>query len=306
MVASHSPDHTVVDRRALIGWAIALFSTFAFSISTPVMKAVINLGTRTDLILPGRFVIATVLMAFLTRRRLRLRRRNVVIALGTGLISGLAILTYFWSLTSLTSSVAAVIFSLYPMIVLILLAMRGERFTYRQAVRLALGLGGVFLLVGPGGQVDLLGVLLVFFATTASAVVTVIVQWYLHDEDPRAVAFYNVTGITLAVLGLWVAQGIQWQDPGPKGWVAIVLLAVVCTYLGRTTWLMAIKYIGGGQVALLTPLETVMSVFWAVLFLREKLTTLQWVGSGMVVVGTLMAVQRLGRARWKKSAVVPP
>ena len=40
-------------------------------------------------------------------------------------------------------------------LVLGLLVLRGERFTYRQYVRLGLALAGVYLLIGPSGRVDL-------------------------------------------------------------------------------------------------------------------------------------------------------
>lgn len=42
-----------------------------------------------------------------------------------------------------------------PLAVLVILALLGERFTKRNLLRLGLGLGGVYLVVGPGGNVDM-------------------------------------------------------------------------------------------------------------------------------------------------------
>jgi drug/metabolite transporter (DMT)-like permease len=60
----------------------------------------------------------------------------------------------------------------------------------------------------------------------------------------------------------------------------------------------AINRIGSGQMALLTPLETLLTVTWSMLFLDERLTTIQWVGGGLILASALLAIQRLGRAQW--------
>ena len=59
---------------------------------------------------------------------------------------------YFWGLTRIESSMAAMIISVSPLLVLSMLALRGERFTYRHIIRVALALVGVYLLIGPGGR----------------------------------------------------------------------------------------------------------------------------------------------------------
>ena len=59
----------------------------------------------------------------------------------------------------------------------------------------------------------------------------------------------------------------------------------------------SVRIIGGGQVALLNPLETFLTVIWSVLFLSESLTAVQWMGGGLILLSALLAIQRLRRAR---------
>ncbi|MGH2521475.1 MAG: EamA family transporter [Anaerolineales bacterium] len=129
-----------------VGWAIALASTLAFSVAPPITKAAIDLGLNPTLLLMLRFLITTVLLSgtvtFTAPRGLALARRGLLISIGVGLITGIGMLAFFWSLTRINASVASMIFSLYPLGVLGLLALRGEKFTYRNTIRLALGLGG--------------------------------------------------------------------------------------------------------------------------------------------------------------------
>jgi drug/metabolite transporter (DMT)-like permease len=54
-----------------------------------------------------------------------------------------------------------------------------------------------------------------------------------------------------------------------------------------------LQRIGGGQVALLVPLETLLSVLWSVLFLQEHLSLWQALGGVLILSSALLAIQRL-------------
>lgn len=286
-----------------LGWSLALASTIAFSTGPTIVKFTQNLGLNTNLILAARFVLSTLMLGALgqlTPSRLRLAPGIAATAFGIGLVNGVSMLTFFWSLTVIHTSVAAMLFSLYPLAVLGLLALRGERFTRRQFIRLALGLGGVYLLVGPGGNVAVVGIGLVLVSVLFSAVATVLMQWTLQGYEAQAVTFYTVAGITVMVLTFWAVQGIQWQDPGALGWLAFLLLAVVNTILSRLMWFIANRNLGSGQVALLVPLETFLTTIWSVLFLQEQLTLTQWLGGALILSSALFAIPALSQARWRQ------
>lgn len=280
-------------------------STVAFSTGPTVVKFAQNLGLNTNLILAARFVLSTLMLGalgLLTPGRLRLARGVAAAAFGIGLVNGVSMLAFFWSLTVIHTSVAAMLFSLYPLAVLGLLGLRGERFTRRQFIRLALGLGGVYLLVGPGGDVALTGIGLVLLSVFCSALATVFMQWTLQGYDAQAVTFYTVAGITVMVLGFWAVQGIQWQDPGGLGWFAFMVLAVVNTILSRLMWFVANRNLGSGQVALLVPLETFLTTIWSVLFLHERLTPAQWLGGALILSSALLVIPGLSQARWRQKS----
>lgn len=182
---------------------------------------------------------------------------------------------------------------------LALLALRGERFTYRNTIRLALGLGGVYLLIGPGGQVSPTGVLLAFGAVITAPIQIMLIQWYLQEEEPWSVTLTMVATMAVVAGGWWLAQGLPWGAVPPAVWLLLVVLAVVSTYLARLTMFAAIRAIGGGQFGLLAPVETMLTVMWSVLFLGERLTPIQWLGSGLILTSALLALRRLRRVRWQ-------
>ncbi len=292
------------------GWAIAVFSTFCFSVGPLLAKMVYATGLAATTMLFIRFCLTIALLGatlgLTAPHRLRMQRRALLLTLIAGLGTGVSMLFFFWSLTRLEASIGSMVFSLHPLAVLGLLALRGEKFTYRHTVRMALGLLGVYLLIGPGGNVDLVGVGMMALSILTSSIQAVFVQWFLSDQDGIAVTLYMVIGINVIVGGQWLMEGAQTAIPGWIAWAGIVGLAVISTYLARVSWFAAIRRLGSGQVSMLAPLETLMTVVWSMLFLGERLSPLQLLGGGLIFLSTLLAAQRLLRVRAPKPNSAPP
>ena len=73
----------------------------------------------------------------------------------------------------------------------------------------------------------------------------------------------------MAVSALWLLQGVEWHVPGHVSWLFIGALALGALAT-RVAAIGAIRYIGSGQVALLSPLSALLAVFWSILFLSEQ------------------------------------
>ena len=289
--------------RVWLGWALTVASTFAFSIATPLGKVMVTAHLYPAQILIVRYGCAALLLALslaiFAPDKLRIDRRGLLIITAAGLVNGLGSLTYFAALTRIDASVASMIFSINPLVVLGLLALAGEKLTHRHTVRVILGIAGAYLLLGPGGRVDLLGSLMAFGSVIGFTLELCLMQWFLRDYDSRTLALYILISMWLLAFGFWLAQGLPWTDPGPSGWWALGLLTTVSTYFGWLAMFIGIRYIGSGQVAMLMSLETVLSVSWAILFLQEHLNVAQFVGGGLILCSALLAVQRLRRVNWR-------
>ncbi len=283
------------------GWALGIFATFCFSVAPPIASAAIAGGLNPTAILVVRMALTSALLvvtiAVMDARLLRTDRRCLWVSVTAGLVNSAGMVGYFWALTRMHASVAAMLFSVSPLLVLSVLALRGEPVTRRHVVRLALALGGIYLLVGPSGSVDLLGLIYLSVALVAFSLQVVFIQWYLTGYDARTVTLYMSLGMALGVTAFWLFQGAPWLAPTVGGWIAILVLAVVSTYLARLAFFGAISRIGGAQQAMLTPLEILLTIIWSVLFLGERLTPVQWLGGLLILSSALLAIQRLGRVR---------
>ena len=289
------PKHT-----AWYGWAMAFSTTLFFSIGPVAAKFVVIEGVDPPTLIALRYVTSTLLLVstigLIAPGRLRIDRKGLLICITAGLIFGGAFFLFVSSLTRINASIASMIVAIYPLIVLTILALRGEKFTYRNIIRLILGLSGIYFLIGLGGQVDLIGVLMALGTSIAFAIYLVIIQT-LKDYDGQTVMLYVFTTIALFATTLWLAQGDagrQW--PTMRAWLGIGVLVIFTTYLAQQSLFAAIRHIGSGQMALLSPLEVLLTVTWSILILQEHLAPLQWIGGALILSSMLLAMKRLRRA----------
>lgn len=281
---------------SLKGWLAAVLALMCFSVAPPIARTLYSYGLDPTTMLFIRFWLTLLLLGGTVwatgQGRSHIDRRGAWLSVIAGLATGVSMLCYFWSITLLPASIASMIFSIYPLVVLGLLALRGERFTLRQAARMGIALMGLYLLLGPGGAVNWLGVALVIISVFASSLQSVFLQWYLKGYSGITVTLCMVAGIQVVVAGYWLAQGAQFPALGWQVWLGVAVLAVVSTYLSRLLWFAAVRSIGGGQVSMLVPLETLLTVVWSVLFVNESLSAWQWVGGALILFSAILAIER--------------
>lgn len=295
----------VTTRVDQLGWLLAFFTTFAGAIVTPLVRGVVVGGMNPITLLLLRLLLTVVLIVgaigIFDRRHLQIDRRGLWHLGIIGLISGVEICCFFWSLAFVDASMSAMIKSTQPLVVLLLLACGGERLRGRHWLRLGFATVGIYFLVGPGGRVQPFGLFLLTLSLILYGLQLVLIQWWLKGYHNQTITFYLTSIMTLVIIVWWWLQDAGWQDPGLSGWVVIAVLAIVSTYLARLALFAAIRRIGSGQIALLWPLQTLLVIVLSVLFLHERMAALQWFGGSLVLISALLAVEQ-----WPRHANGPP
>jgi len=281
---------------SVMGWSMALASTGAAALVTPLVRGAVSDGMDPLALLLARLSIATALlaatMALTQPRLLRMDRELAGRVALVGGIGGVEICCFFLSLAWIDSSMSAMLKSVQPLVVLVLLALGGERLTSRHLLRLAVAAVGIYLLVGPSGLLSSWGLILTGLSILLYATHLVLLQWKLLGYDPRTVTLYLLVVMTLVVAIFWLAQGAVWSDPGVSGWSAILTMSLISTYFARIAQFVAMRHIGGGQIALLWPVQTLLIILLSVLFLHERLSLTQWAGGALVLISAGLAIQR--------------
>ncbi len=275
------------------GWMMALFASLTFASVPGLTKIAIGLGLNPTTLLAARLMIATLLLGshiiFTAPVQLKTDKNCLLLAGLVGILTAVGELALFWSVTRIDASLVSMLLATTPLVVLVLLALHGERLTGSSLVRLILGLGGVLLLLNkPGGQMDWFGIALGFVAVFSFGLQLALMQWFLSSYNPKTATLYSTGATTIIVMGFWMFQGCEWHNPSRQGWLVIGGLGI-SIYLARLALLVAIRHLGSGQLALLIPLETFAAALWPTLLLQEQLGTWQWLGGSLVTVSVVLA-----------------
>ncbi len=168
----------------MTGWIFGVSSVLASALVTPLVRGAIVGGMHPSTLLLLRLTLATTLIGATlivrARHRLRVDRRGAVRMFWIGLLAGVEICCFFWSLAYVDAATVSILKSVQPLIVLLLLATRGERLTPRHLARLALSMLGIYLLVGVGGSVAPMGLILLGASLLLYALQLAFVQWWLR------------------------------------------------------------------------------------------------------------------------------
>jgi len=286
------------------GVLLVVLSSCCVGVAPILMK--IGLSEKLDpvALLTLRMVIASIALwigfYFFYRKMIRMRGIDLLFCFLLGLLNCGASLCYINSLLHIKASIATVIVSCYPAMVLILMALKGEKATKTDGLRLSLMLIGVYVLIGPGGNVDMFGTILAFLAAFFYAVFLALMQWFPWTHKHQTVSLHSVSFMALVMMAVFSFRSNGWALPSTYGWAVVVSLGVVSTALARLAIFAGIHKIGSAQAALLSPLETLITVILAYMLLGEKLSGFQWVGAAMMIISGVLLILNSPKMKRKK------
>lgn len=170
-----------------------------------------------------------------------------------------------------------------------------ERPDSRSLVAMAIGFGGVMIVVGDasaaaGASVagDLMGL--------ASAALWVAVTVYPQPLVKKYGALRSTAWIILASLVLIVPISIPSLGtiarnmPSPRAWAAL-LYSAMGTLIGNTLWQVAVQQVGPARTLIYLYLQPFLALLIAAIVLGDRLTVMQAVG-GLLAIGGVMLVKK--------------
>ena len=214
---------------------------------------------------------------------------GLLISFAAGALNGVSSLLYYNGLTRIDAGVGQMLYSLYPLFVVILRRLDGQRISNWTKVRLALALIAVMFLVRTGtGEVDLVGAGLMLGAGFMYAWHLAVSQRVLYEMPAPTVALYVLTSMAAVVVGAFLIHGSSAAVP-PKGLPPMLGLAAI-TVSSRLLMFLGVKRLGSVQTALLGVTEILVSVFLAIITLGEQLVTRQWIGAMILMISLILII----------------
>ncbi len=205
-----------------------------------------------------------------------------------GGINGLGSLFFYGSLTRIDASLGQLINITYLIFVAILLRLAGQAVSRLTLLRTALAIAAIYLLTAGGlGRPDWLGVGMMLAAAVTFAIQLVMSQRIMMDIPAPTMTLYAITAMSGVVSVVWLLFPSNLTAVSQTGWQAVIWMGVV-TALSRLTLFLGVKALGSLQTALLGILEVAVTITLAAVFLHERLTINQWVGTAVLITSILL------------------
>ncbi|MDA8193129.1 MAG: DMT family transporter [Thermaerobacter sp.] len=200
-------------------------------------------------------------------------------------------LTYL-GLDSLPAAQAGMISGTMPVIILLLsVAILGERPSGRAWLGVVLSVGGILVLMGAGrsfrlsaGDLEILG------SAVAWGLYTVLGKRFSQDLD----ALTLTTGAAIfgavpsALAALTTGSPTLWHLTS-VGWASLAYVSTLSSVLAYFVWTAGVKMVGAARSAPFMNLLPVWTVIMGVLLLGEHLVLHQLIGGGVTILGAVVA-----------------
>ena len=218
---------------------------------------------------------------------------SYVIFLVSGIFFALDLICWHWSIKLTTVSKATFLSNLAPIVViifsLIFLKEKFSKFFYLAAL---LSMVGMLMLLGESFKFnksqfigDLLGVLTAVWY--GSYIVTI--SQLRKKYNSTSIMFLSgiVTAIILLIVSILFEQSLIPQSLFTI--MIIFLLGFICQFMGQSFITYSLAYLSASLSSLCLLIQPIAATVLAYFFFQEKLTTIQFFGSALILIGIYIA-----------------
>jgi drug/metabolite transporter (DMT)-like permease len=274
------------------GITAALSSAFFLGMAPVFGKRAMMFGMPPLAVVAIRTLLAATLLLIIIivfkRQYLFIYPAGLLGCLLAGWINGLGSLFYYSALARIGAGVGQLLYSIYPLFLVLWLFLDGQPPSRLTLLRISLAIPAVILLVQTNGQsIDIVGVIQMLIGSALYALHLPINQRVLFDMPPPTVTLYTLlamSAITVPVLFFGDTTGLFVSF---EGWWPLLGLTIV-TFLSRLTLFMGVKSIGGMQTAFLGLSELLVAMAMSQIWLGERLSLIQWIGAGMLSITMIL------------------
>jgi drug/metabolite transporter (DMT)-like permease len=200
--------------------------------------------------------------------------------------------------TTLPSGFAAVLVATVPLWMIVFAwPVQHQRVTFRSALALAVGLGGVIILVGDGtasGRIS--GVIIVLGAAAAWGFGSVLSHRLAVPSHAMLAAAIEMLAGGVVLLAVGAGSGefsrIHWSSVPATSWIALAYLIGPGSILAFTAYGYALSHLPVTTVSTYAYVNPVVAVLAGIMFLGEQFTWREALGAALVLVSVVITLRR--------------
>lgn len=171
-----------------------------------------------------------------------------------------------------------------------------EKISRINRIGVLLSLVGIVLVAMSKGEIGdnfIWGIILLFIAVFSEVAHASLTKSLLETYTSQNIVMYQFMIGALYLLPLFIWKGLEDFDPSlylsAEVWTPILCLAVLCSSAAFTLWVSTIKTLGVARSSIFSALIPVVSALIAWVIGREVLTTRQWIGIAIAVLGVILS-----------------
>lgn len=274
------------------GLTAALLSPLFLGMAPVLGKFALLGGSDPFTVAATRTVVAAVFLwaAYLLfgRRWIYIYPAGLLGCVVVGTVNGVGSLFYYNGLHYLNASVVQLLNATYLIFVVVLARLGGQPLTRRTIFRSTLALIAVGLLTGGiAGGISWIGAGLIIGNAILFAGTMILSQRVLYEMPAPTVTLYTVTTMAVVVVMARAIYKLEWIPPSTESLWAILVLGVT-TAASRLLLFAGVKQLGSLQTVLLGIFETAVALVLSFVLLHDQLTTIQWIGVGVLLASLLL------------------
>lgn len=266
-------------------------SWLVIKISLNYVTPFINLGLR--------FLVSALsifLVMVYTNTQLDLSKKSVSIYILLGLFSySIPFSLVYWAERTIPSSLASILFGMYPFFVAILSSIfcKDETLTLNRVIGILLSFFGLILIFKDGLRIEVtkyfLGMIAVVISALMQASIAVTIKKKGGHLNPLSMNFIPtlIAGIILVLLGV-LTEDLSFNDFNLKSILMILYLAVFVTVFNFTAYYWLLKKMSVVILSLTSFITPVIAVLVGVLIGGEKLSKNIASGALFVLLGIIV------------------
>lgn len=291
------------------GISAAILSAVFLGLAPVFGKQAMLLGLSPLAVVAIRTVLAAlmlfIVMVIFYRPYLYIYPAGLLGCLIAGWINGIGSLFYYSAIGRLDASLGQLLYSLYPLFLVFWLSLDNQPPNRLTLFRLFLIVPALIMLIQvKGAAIDLIGVAQMLIAAALYALHLPINQRVLRDMPAPTVTLYTLLAMSAVVVPTFLFSGSASpfllnsaiMTEAVKRYGFPILGITLVTFLSRVTLFMGVKHLGGMQTAFLGLGETLITIFFAHLWLGERLSPQQWIGATLLLFSlSLVAMEKSGQ-----------
>lgn len=270
------------------GLTLAFTAAISLAFITTLAKLTYQNGSTPLTMITSRALVGVIVLVVLARLiegPFKVSRTNLPHLLLSGLGLGMITLGYMSSVAYIPVGLAALIFYLFPLVLLAYEAIRDRRRPgIRRMIAFSLAFVGLALALGPSIEnLDMRGVALAFMGGLGTVVLFIGGQKASETMGPLSIGAAANVIILPVMAGIMFALDSFALPNTELGWMAL-LAACVAYLLGVSGQLAAVRFAKASEAALVHNIEPVVSIAIAWFVLNEILSPIQLAGVGLVII----------------------